>query len=531
MNGTEKLIYRLTTLENRALTFPATLTALAVNVAIIFSCFGPVAAPQVCLTPLLLALSGIGYLLMLYFVLLPLTKRLPAIFWGIALINAFGIAILPTIAPPWITPLITALVVAAVIVSSILAGRWPTYFFILVQSVVSYYLHTHLLNGGSPELIYFMSLPVISVMITETILRLSKIINTQMRHLEIINMVSHRTSSTLEPEELISLVNQALQDTRLADTYFFGLVKDNKLHLEVFYDNGEFFPPMELSMDGSLSGWVARNRRSLLLKDLTKETRKLNIAYQPVGQPHVSLSWMGTPMESSGKVLGVMAMASYRRSAFSEQDLKLLENIAQQTALVIDNAYHHAEVTQQSRLDSLTGVYNHGYFLVYLKEFVEYSRSTRQPLGLIMLDIDFFKIYNDKYGHQVGDQVLNQVVTTIRENIRSTDVVGRWGGEEFAIILGETNILHATQVAERIRQSLENTRIITSSGESIPAPTVSQGIAICPDETADENRLVQLADQRLYQAKDRGRNQVEHGHVHGEHIGPDSQAVIQPEQI
>jgi diguanylate cyclase (GGDEF)-like protein len=201
-------------------------------------------------------------------------------------------------------------------------------------------------------------------------------------------------------------------------------------------------------------------------------------------------------------------MASYRRNAFDQDDLELLENMAQQTALVIDNAYRYAEVERLSRLDSLTQVYNHGQFLAYLEEMVQYSSVSKSPLSLIMLDIDYFKQYNDNYGHLAGDQALTLLVSALRQSVRSRDLLGRWGGEEFAILLPETNGFQAMQVAERIRLNLRTLTITTQNGESIPMPTVSQGIAIY-DEASSGEKLVDLADQRLYLAKARGRNQIE----------------------
>jgi diguanylate cyclase (GGDEF)-like protein len=144
-----------------------------------------------------------------------------------------------------------------------------------------------------------------------------------------------------------------------------------------------------------------------------------------------------------------------------------------------------------------------------VREFVEYACEHGISIGLIMMDIDFFKIYNDQYGHQVGDQVLIQIAETIRAAIRSTDMVGRWGGEEFAVLLMDTSGKDAAMVAERVRQTLQELQIKTPGEKTVPAPTVSLGIAIMPKETNSMEELIHIADQRLYVAKARGRNQTE----------------------
>ena len=126
-----------------------------------------------------------------------------------------------------------------------------------------------------------------------------------------------------------------------------------------------------------------------------------------------------------------------------------------------------------------------------------------------MLDIDYFKQYNDTFGHLVGDRILMILCTSIRHHIKQTDAVGRWGGEEFAISLPGASSAEALRVAERIRQTMLSLQVEDRNQKTIPVPTVSQGIAVYPQEADEIYRLVDLADHRLYIAKSRGRNQVE----------------------
>jgi diguanylate cyclase (GGDEF)-like protein len=126
-----------------------------------------------------------------------------------------------------------------------------------------------------------------------------------------------------------------------------------------------------------------------------------------------------------------------------------------------------------------------------------------------MLDIDYFKQYNDTFGHLIGDEVLISLCDVIRSHIKNTDAVGRWGGEEFCISLPNTDGGQALQVAERIRETMASLKVKNAEQMTIPIPTVSQGIAIYPAETEDITKLIDLADTRLYIAKKRGRDQVE----------------------
>ncbi len=126
-----------------------------------------------------------------------------------------------------------------------------------------------------------------------------------------------------------------------------------------------------------------------------------------------------------------------------------------------------------------------------------------------MLDIDHFKQYNDTYGHLVGDRILKALCTAIKHHVKQTDAVGRWGGEEFAISLPGASGADALRVAERIRLTMASLQVEDRDQRTMPVPTVSQGIAVYPQEANEIYRLVDLADRRLYIAKERGRNQVE----------------------
>jgi diguanylate cyclase (GGDEF)-like protein len=131
-----------------------------------------------------------------------------------------------------------------------------------------------------------------------------------------------------------------------------------------------------------------------------------------------------------------------------------------------------------------------------------------------MLDIDYFKQYNDTYGHLVGDSILKSLCTAIKHHIKQGDAVGRWGGEEFIISLPNATGEQATQVAKRIGETMMMLRVEDRQQRTVPVPTVSQGIAIFPYEADEIYRLIDLADRRLYVAKDRGRNQIEPNITH-----------------
>jgi len=290
--------------------------------------------------------------------------------------------------------------------------------------------------------------------------------------------------------------------------YYLGIFEEGQLSLPLFYDDGEYFSNMKLPVDGTLSGWVIEHQQPLLMSDLREEADLEGVKLVIVGRERTSLSWMGVPMITA-HMKGILAVASYRPNAFSHTDMELLENLGQQAALALDNAYHHDQVEKQARLDSLTQVYNHGYFLHLLEQEAEICKASGVGMSLIMLDIDHFKQYNDSYGHLAGDKVLVKITRVIQNHIHPTDYVGRWGGEEFCVLLPDTTGAQAHQIAHRIQQKINQMSLKSSEGLNLHMPTLSQGIAVYPNETDDIIELVDLADQRLYIAKERGRNQIE----------------------
>jgi len=160
-----------------------------------------------------------------------------------------------------------------------------------------------------------------------------------------------------------------------------------------------------------------------------------------------------------------------------------------------------------ANFDSLTGLYNRRAILDKLNELINLANRYKEDFSLSMLDIDHFKKVNDRYGHLTGDEVLEKIAVLIRRNIRETDIVGRYGGEEFIIILPKTNLSSAWVVAERLRTIIEKTEMKDSAGNAFTI-TVSQGL-VGWERDEDAASLISRADEALYKAKEKGRNRVQ----------------------
>ncbi|GAB4480319.1 MAG: hypothetical protein OHK0031_01370 [Anaerolineales bacterium] len=466
-----------------------------------------------------LGVAGISYTLFLYY----LSAAHPAWIgrWQALILvsNAAAIAISLAALPAYIQIIPHLVIILVSVVTVIVWGRSQALIFIVSAATLQVVLAPPTLTalGLWAQFFSHLSLFLEAIILSEITHRLIQALYGRIERLENLNDFARRIGASLEKEEVISLVNSALQEALAADTYYLGILENGQIRLDLLYDDGEFFTGNVVNAEGTLSGWVVRNRQPLFIPDLRNDVELEGVSLVIAGKQQTSLSWMGIPMLTA-HLTGILAVASYTPNAFDRTDMELLENLGQQAALALDNAYHYEEVEKQSRLDSLTQVYNHGYFLRLLEQKAAELRASGGQMSLVMMDIDYFKQYNDNYGHLVGDQVLVELTRLLRSYIKSTDSIGRWGGEEFALLLMNASGGQALQIASRIRERVNSLSLQTEAGRQIALPTVSQGVAVFPAETSDIIKLVDLADQRLYLAKERGRNQIEPGEEHWKYI-------------
>ena len=214
--------------------------------------------------------------------------------------------------------------------------------------------------------------------------------------------------------------------------------------------------------------------------------------------------------------LGALSIARHDR-AFDRTEAELLEYLAGQAVVSIENASLHATVERQAVTDELTGLANTRAFWSILAREAERSHRFASPLGLVMLDIDDFKQINDRHGHRQGDEVLAHVASVLRDLSRDIDAPARYGGEEMAVILPETDLQGAAQLAERTRAAVAGMQIPGAGGGASLRVTASFGVAAAPDSALEPERLVAAADAALYRAKRAGKNRVEQAAPAEEH--------------
>lgn len=249
----------------------------------------------------------------------------------------------------------------------------------------------------------------------------------------------------------------------------------------------------------SISGLVARDFKPLVVVNIETDSivaRKNNPSYK-------SKSFLSVPIKLHDQIVGVVNVADkdpQGEGIFTQTDLKILSMIVQQAAIAIENVNHLRELEYLSMTDSLTGIYNHRYFMRALEEEVERSKRYARSKCLLMFDIDDFKSYNDTYGHLEGDQALKEISQAVRKNLRTVDKICRYAGDEFVIILPETNIFQAEIIAEKIKKVILNLKLKR-------VVTLSMGIAAF-HKNIDGRDLILKTDQALYQAKKEGKDMV-----------------------
>jgi diguanylate cyclase (GGDEF)-like protein len=252
--------------------------------------------------------------------------------------------------------------------------------------------------------------------------------------------------------------------------------------------------------------WVLRHASPLLIEDIKKDFRfDLEKLKEVDLRPFSCL--ISSPLVSGSQFIGVLRLDYPKANFYTQDDLRFLLTICDLGAVALENGELYQDTQELAIRDGLTSLFTRGHFMELLK--LECKRSLRKGgiFSLLMLDIDYFKNYNDKLGHTAGDIVLQVLSSSISEFFKGRDaLISRFGGEEFCLILPEVDKKEAYAAADSLRAHIEKNKIILRRQES--GVTVSIGVASFPKDASDEVELIMKADKAMYQAKEKGRNYV-----------------------
>ncbi len=251
----------------------------------------------------------------------------------------------------------------------------------------------------------------------------------------------------------------------------------------------------------SNTGWVAKHKKTLIREDLSKQRL---FPIDEIKFKDGIRSSIYVPLIYKGKVFGTINLSSLKPRTYGEWEREVMEQLAGQIAGAIMNAHLYEKLKHESRYDALTGVFNRRYFNERLDE--EINRRSRHGgiFSLALCDLDFFKNYNDSYGHVAGDMLLSEVGRLLKSSIRSNDLIFRYGGDEFIILLPDTDSDGAIVVVERVRKNIEEEMKI----KKIPL-TCSFGLASWPKDGVRGSEIMEAADTAAFLAKQRGGNQCQ----------------------
>jgi diguanylate cyclase (GGDEF)-like protein len=262
------------------------------------------------------------------------------------------------------------------------------------------------------------------------------------------------------------------------------------------------YPIKELPKGTGLLGVFLRDRTPVRVENI-----RLHPASRGLPPNHFPIkNFLGVPLLLRDRVIGGMAVANkIDGSAYTQEDEDLLMTLAFQAASAIERMQLFEESQKQAITDGLTGLFNHREFQKRLTEELERSKRYNREFSLLMIDIDFFKSFNDTYGHPIGDQVLSEIGSRIKQTLRTMDIPARYGGEEFAIIAPETTAENGKILADRLRKNVADHPFLVLQGERAVL-SVSIGVASYPLDAQNREDLIRAADQALYFAKEAGRN-------------------------
>ncbi|NJD68727.1 MAG: hypothetical protein C3F12_01985 [Candidatus Methylomirabilota bacterium] len=257
--------------------------------------------------------------------------------------------------------------------------------------------------------------------------------------------------------------------------------------------------------EGTGIGWVMSQRRPHVEADLaeSKQFTEDEALFESGIRSCIRL-----PLMVKGESIGALCLDSTTPRCYGEREIDLLLPLAEQLAIAIETGRLFQEVHRLAITDELTDLFNHRHFYRQLDQELRRTRRYGHPLSLIMLDIDFFKQYNDLKGHLAGDEALRLIAARLKNSTRGTDIVARYGGDEFGIILPETDPRQAWAQAERIRIVMERESLGGEEAADGPRLTVSLGVACLGPDMHKTEDLVRAADQALYCAKAAGGNQT-----------------------
>jgi diguanylate cyclase (GGDEF)-like protein len=314
--------------------------------------------------------------------------------------------------------------------------------------------------------------------------------------------ISKEMSECLKFEDIFDIFSSVLKKSFRFRLARLALLKEPDDQIDSVYEIelGRVYAKVDPdNFDRELTGMILRERKEIMISS-TEEmqlSRRLFIIKD-------FDTLIAIPLISEEKISGILYIENISRMYFENFLI-----LASQFAIQLQKVILYKKIQEMAITDSLTEVSTRRYFMERFREEIRRSMRRKSAMSFLMIDLDCFKEKNDKFGHLVGDVILKEIAAVLKSTLREIDIIGRYGGEEFAVALAGIGKEGALQAAERIRSSVEHS-VFKAYDEKVSV-TISIGISSFPEDGVDEHALIESADRALYRAKEKGRNRVEQG--------------------
>ncbi|MEW6001970.1 MAG: diguanylate cyclase [Nitrospirota bacterium] len=375
----------------------------------------------------------------------------------------------------------------------------------LIKEPLTYPLHSPTIK----ELGYFVNRLLKEKDILLEGRRLKSDLTLAKRELSLYKEVSRTLTSSLEFNEILTKIMKKAKEMTNAESWSVLLVDEETGELVFERIEGKKVKDLQkprIKIGEGVAGWVAQEGIPVVVPDVSKDERFSARVNEGINLKTRSL--MCVPMKSKGRILGVVEVVNkVTGEPFTKDDLDLLMSLVGHAAIAIERASLYQKMQELAITDDLTQLFNMRYLNRTIDLEIQRSSRYGTSISLIFMDIDYFKHINDRYGHLVGSKVLVEMGQLLIGNLRSVDIVARYGGDEFVIVLPQTPPHLAAQIAERIRKAVEHNVFLKREGFSLKV-TASFGVASYPESAKSKEELIKLADDAMYRVKHETRNGV-----------------------
>lgn len=312
--------------------------------------------------------------------------------------------------------------------------------------------------------------------------------------------VASAVSSELDLHRVFSKIHSQVRRVIDAPLFYVALSsdEDDSVRLEYLVEGEHVFQATTYAASGTIVGTVINSGAPVLVRNAEERDR---LTTRRIGAgPTTVQSVAAVPMRVGGRVIGALSVQSYEPNAYNDRHLEVLQAIAEQSAVAVQNArlYEQAKVLADN--DALTGLPHHRTIQERLSMELKRSQRANGKLAFLMMDIDNFKVFNDSYGHPAGDRAIKHVASLLRQVARETDIVGRYGGDEFCAILPDGDRAAAEGFSSRLAAELARRPVLVGGRQEIPL-VLSVGCAVFPDNGHRRDEIVGAADAELYERK------------------------------